>query len=67
MECKSTVKRRHDNLSARALSSLESHARKPGIKLTTESVCGNGFRLKLAGYEHEVFAVAWLEDDERRR
>jgi DNA repair protein RadC len=61
MECEEAVKRRHDKLIARALSSLESRARKPGIELQTESVCGDWFRLKLASYEREVFAVGWLD------
>ena len=61
MECEEAVKRRHDRLVARALSSLESRARKPGVELRTESVCSDWFRLKLAGYEREVFAVGWLD------
>jgi DNA repair protein RadC len=51
----------HDRLVAQALLSLERRARQPGTTLTTPSVCSEWFRLKLGGYEHEVFAAAWLD------
>jgi len=53
---------RHNRLIARALRSLEARARQPGIVLNNRQVLGDWFRLKLAEYEHEVFAAAWLDN-----
>lgn len=53
--------RSHRQLVADALKSLECHARKPGVLLKDHSTAADWFRLKLSGYEHEVFAAAWLD------
>lgn len=56
---------RHQRLVAQALRSLELRARKPGIVLNSPRVLGDWFRLKLAEYDHEVFAAAWLDNNLR--
>jgi DNA repair protein RadC len=58
-------KSRGNRLIRDALSLLETRARQPGVLLNSHAVAANWFRLKLAEYEHEVFAAAWL--DNRRR
>lgn len=53
---------RHMRLVARAMRSLEARARRPGATLNNPRILGDWFRLKLAEYEHEVFAAAWLDN-----
>lgn len=53
---------RHKRLVTRALRSLEVRARQPGITLNNPRILGDWFRLRLAEYEHEVFAAAWLDN-----
>ena len=55
----------HSQLVKQALASLESRARQPGVLLKNQSVAANWFRLKLAEYEHQVFAAAWLDNQLR--
>lgn len=57
--------RAYRQLIATALAALESRARRPGIALSTFTVATDWFRLKLADYEHEVFAAAWLDNRNR--
>lgn len=45
-----------------ALALLETRARQPGVLLNSYTVATDWFRLKLGGYEHEVFAAAWLDN-----
>jgi len=52
-------------LIATALAALESRARRPGVSLSIPAVATDWFRLKLADYEHEVFAAAWLDNRNR--
>ncbi|WP_257385542.1 JAB domain-containing protein [Tahibacter caeni] len=52
-------------LIATALAAIESHARRPGVQLSTFTAATDWFRLKLADYEHEVFAAAWLDNRNR--
>lgn len=56
---------RGDAVIRRALRELEARARKPGALLSSSSVVADWFRLKLAEYEHEVFAAAWLDNRHR--
>lgn len=56
---------RGDRLIERAIAALEARARRPGPLLRSFSVAADWFRLKLAGYEHEVFAAAWLDNRHR--
>lgn len=55
----------HTLLVKKALASLEDRARQPGILLKNFAVAANWFRLKLAEYEHQVFAAAWLDNQLR--
>jgi DNA repair protein RadC len=48
-----------------ALAALESRARRPGPKLSTFTAATGWLPLKLADYEHEVFAAAWLDNRNR--
>lgn len=50
-----------DSLIASALAVLESRLRTPGQALTSPSDSENFLRLKMAGYDHEVFAVLFLD------
>jgi DNA repair protein RadC len=59
---KSEADARHHRLVARALRSLESRAREPGITLSNARVLADWFRLRLAECEQEVFAAAWLDN-----
>ncbi|TDR41959.1 RadC-like JAB domain-containing protein [Tahibacter aquaticus] len=56
-----TSREREDRTIAKALAILESRARQPGVLLTHSDVAGDWFRLRMAEYPVEVFAVAWLD------
>lgn len=56
---------RGDRLIERAIAALEARARRPGPLLRSFSIAADWFRLKLAEYEHEVFAAAWLDNRHR--
>lgn len=60
-----TVEPNGDALIRLALLELENRARRPGALLNNFSVVADWFRLKLAEYEHEVFAAAWLDNRHR--
>lgn len=51
-----------DAVIRQALRELEARARRPGALLNSHSVASDWFRLKIGGYEHEVFAAAWLDN-----
>lgn len=51
-----------DAVIRQALRELEARARRPGALINSHSVASDWFRLKLGGYEHEVFAAAWLDN-----
>lgn len=48
-----------------ALRILEERARRPGTRMTRPSDVAKWFRLRLATYEREVFAAAWLDRNYR--
>lgn len=52
---------REDRLIQSALELIERRARKPGILFNDSTMAGDWFRLRMAEYESEVFAVAWLD------
>lgn len=54
-----------NSIISRALEILESRMARPGECLSSPSVVRDYLRLKLAEYEHEVFAALWLDAQNR--
>ncbi|HSX61618.1 MAG TPA: JAB domain-containing protein [Tahibacter sp.] len=55
----------YKQLIATAIAAVEARARRPGTALSSTAKAVDWFRLKLADYEHEVFAAAWLDNRNR--